>query len=90
MTFIKIDTQDVLLVQNKTELLIEIGPSDTLTVKAKRTIKSQYEAKDLILSTTRQVLSCDANLAEIYYDVASRLETILSTSNLITDPHYIP
>jgi fatty acid synthase subunit alpha, fungi type len=49
--------------------LIEIGPSDTLTVMAKRTIKSQYAAKDATLSTKRQILSADSDLAEIYYEV---------------------
>lgn len=65
----RIDTQDVLLQQQKTERLVEIGPSDTLTVMAKRTIKSQFEAKDAALSTKRQLLSGDSDLKEIYYDV---------------------
>jgi fatty acid synthase subunit alpha len=59
----------VLLDQRKTERLIEIGPSDTLTVMAKRTIKSKYEDQDATLSRRRQLLSGDADLAQIYYEV---------------------
>jgi len=82
----RIDTQDVLLEQQKTERLIEIGPSDTLTVMAKRTIKSQYEGKDTILSTRRQLLSGDADLSEIYYEVAPQPEVIPSTSSQSAPP----
>lgn len=76
----------MLLEQQKTERLIEIGPSDTLTVMAKRTIKSQYEAKDTALSTKRQLLSGDADLSEIYYEVAPLLEAIPSTSSQSAPP----
>jgi fatty acid synthase subunit alpha, fungi type len=69
LTGSRIDTQDVLLDQQKTERLVEIGPSDTLTVMAKRTIKSKYEAQDATLARRRQLLSGDADLAEIYYEV---------------------
>jgi fatty acid synthase subunit alpha len=69
LTGFRIDTQDVLLDQQMTERLVEIGPSDTLTVMAKRTIKSKYEAQDATLSRRRQLLSGDADLAEIYYEV---------------------
>lgn len=59
----------MLLDQRKTERLIEIGPSDTLTVMAKRTIKSKYEDQDATLSRRRQLLSGDTDLAQIYYEV---------------------
>lgn len=36
---------------------------------AKRTIKSKYAARDAMLSRQRQLLSGDADLAEIYYEV---------------------
>jgi fatty acid synthase subunit alpha len=76
----RIDTQDVLLERQKTERLIEIGPSDTLTVMAKRTLKSQYASKDEALSIRRQLLSGDADLAEIYYEVAPQAEVVPSGS----------
>ena len=85
----RIDTQDVLLDQNKTERLVEIGPSDTLTVMAKRTIKSKYEAQDATLSRQRQLLSGDGDLAEIYYEVdpqASVPEPVSESSNLLNAP----
>jgi fatty acid synthase subunit alpha len=83
----RIDTQDVLLEQQKTERLIEIGPSATLTVMAKRTLKSQYAAKDAALSTKRQLLSGDADLAEIYYEVAP-LSEVAPSSESVPPPPY--
>lgn len=82
-----IDTQDVLLEQQKTERLIEIGPSDTLTVMAKRTIKSQYAAKDAALSIKRQLLSGDTDLAEIYYEVAPQAEVTPSIESSPPPPY---
>jgi fatty acid synthase subunit alpha len=41
---------------------------------AKRTLKSQYAAKDATLSTKRQLLSGDTDLAEICYEVAPEAE----------------
>ena len=74
MTLVRIDTQDVLLEQQKTGRLIEVGLSNNLTIMAKRTVTSQYEAKDATLSIKRQLLSGDGDLAEIYYEVAPQAE----------------
>lgn len=87
-TGLRIDTQDVLLEQQKTERLIEIGPSDTLTVMAKRTLKSQYAAKDAALSTKRQLLSGDADLAEIYYEVTPPAEVVTPSTESVPPPPY--
>lgn len=81
----------MLLEQQKTERLVEIGPSDTLTVMAKRTIKSQYAAKDAALSTTRQLLSGDSDLAEIYYEVDPQPEAApISKESSAPPPPYTP
>jgi len=71
---------------------VEIGPSDTLKVMAKRTIKSQYEAKDAALSTKRQLLSGEGDLAEIYYEVAPQPEAISSSKkeSIVAPPPYTP
>ena len=71
----------MLLGQQKTERLIEIGPSDTLTLMAKRTIKSKYEVEDATLSRRRQLLSGDTDIAEIYYEVDPQSSGSGNTSN---------
>ncbi|KAH8585661.1 putative 3-oxoacyl-synthase [Bisporella sp. PMI_857] len=87
-----IDTQEVLLEQQQTERLIEIGPSDTLTVMAKRTIKSQYQERDSTLSIKRQLLSGDSDLAEIYYEVDSQPEIVApkEKAHIAPPPPYTP
>ena len=87
LTGSRIDTQDVLLDQQKTERLVEIGPSDTLTVMAKRTIKSKYEAQDATLTRRRQLLSGDADLAEIYYEVDPQPAAAEQSSNDCPPPY---
>ena len=69
LTLARIDTQDVLLGEQNTERIIEIGPSDTLTVMAKRTISTHYQERDSALSIKRQLLSGESNTAEIYYEL---------------------
>ena len=64
-----IETQDVILGENKTERIVEIGPADTLGVMAKRTLASKYEASDAALSLQRQILCYNKDAKEIYYDV---------------------
>jgi len=57
---------------------------------AKRTINSQYQDKDAALSTTRQILSGDTDLAEIYYDVAPYRAEIPSSNDSVPPPPYTP
>ncbi|KAI9721035.1 MAG: hypothetical protein M1812_002515 [Candelaria pacifica] len=64
-----IETQDVILADQKSERLVEIGPADTLGVMAKRTLASKYEAYDAALSVQRQILCYNKDAKEIYYDV---------------------
>lgn len=64
-----IETQDVVLGENKTERIVEIGPADTLGVMAKRTLASKYEAHDAALSVQRQILCYNKDAKDIYYDV---------------------
>ena len=62
-----IETQDVFLKDNKTERVVEIGPSPTLAGMASRTIKAKYESFDAALSLQRQVLCYSKDAKEIYY-----------------------
>jgi fatty acid synthase subunit alpha len=64
-----IETQDVILGENTTERIVEIGPADTLGVMAKRTLASKYEAHDAALSLQRQILCYNKDAKDIYYDV---------------------
>lgn len=64
-----IETQDVILGENKTERIVEIGPADTLGGMAKRTLASKYEAYDAALSVQRQILCYNKDAKDIYYDV---------------------
>ncbi|KAF2422742.1 fatty acid synthase subunit alpha [Tothia fuscella] len=64
-----IETQDVILGENSTERIVEVGPADTLGVMAKRTLASKYEAHDAALSLQRQILCYNKDPKDIYYDV---------------------
>ncbi|THC97468.1 hypothetical protein EYZ11_003056 [Aspergillus tanneri] len=64
-----IETQDVILAEQRTERIVEIGPADTLGGMARRTIASKYEAYDAATSVQRQILCYNKDAKEIYYDV---------------------
>lgn len=64
-----IETQDVILADQLTERIVEIGPADTLGGMAKRTLASKYEAYDAAKSVQRQILCYSKDAKEIYYDV---------------------
>ena len=63
-----IETQDVILADNRTERIVEIGPADTLGNMARRTLTSKYEAYDAATSVQRQILCYNKDAKEIYYD----------------------
>lgn len=67
LTHGRIDTQDVLLRQQKKERVVEIGPSNTLTVMAKRTVASQLRDHDDAQWIRRDLLSCEDDAEEIYF-----------------------
>ncbi|KAL9100121.1 MAG: hypothetical protein Q9163_004464 [Psora crenata] len=62
-----IETQDVILADQLTERIVEIGPADTLGGMAKRTLASKYEAYDAAKSIQRQILCYNKDAKEIYY-----------------------
>ncbi|KAL2215255.1 3-oxoacyl-synthase [Thermoascus aurantiacus ATCC 26904] len=64
-----IETQDVILGEKRTERIVEIGPADTLSGMARRTLASKYEAYDAATSVQRQILCYSKDAKEIYYDV---------------------
>ena len=64
-----IESQDVILAENRTERIVEIGPANTLGNMARRTLTSKYEAYDAATSVQRQILCYGKDSDEIYYDV---------------------
>ena len=64
-----IETQDVVLAEQRTERIVEIGPANTLGGMARRTLASKYEAYDAATSVQRQILCYNKDAKEIYYDV---------------------
>lgn len=64
-----IETQDVILAEQRTERIVEIGPADTLGGMARRTLASKYDAYDAATSVQRQILCYNKDAKEIYYDV---------------------
>ena len=64
-----IETQDVVLGDQATERIVEIGPADTLAGMARRTLNTKYEAHDAALSLQRQILCSSKDAKDIYYDV---------------------
>ena len=64
-----IETQDVILADQLTERIVEVGPADTLGGMAKRTLASKYEAYDAAKSVQRQILCYNKDAKEIYYDI---------------------
>ena len=64
-----IETQDVILAEQTTERIVEVGPADTLGGMAKRTIAAKYEAYDAARSIQRQILCYNKDAKDIYYAV---------------------
>ncbi|KAI9713283.1 MAG: 3-oxoacyl-[acyl-carrier-protein] synthase [Chrysothrix sp. TS-e1954] len=64
-----IETQDVILAEQTTERIVEVGPADTLGGMAKRTIAAKYEAYDSARSIQRQILCYNKDAKDIYYAV---------------------
>ena len=57
----------MLFVQQKIERLIEVGPSDTLTSMAKKTLAAQHEKHDAFVSSRRKLLYYKKDQREIRY-----------------------
>jgi len=68
MLFNRIETQDVLFKQKRTERIIEIGPANTLVSMAKRTLASRYRQTDSARYIKRKLLSYENNVQEICYE----------------------
>ncbi|RAH54471.1 fatty acid synthase subunit alpha [Aspergillus piperis CBS 112811] len=63
-----IETQDVVLQEQKVDRLIEIGPAETLLGMIKKTLAAKYQVHDAALAIERDIWSHKKNAREIYYE----------------------
>ncbi|KAK4139720.1 uncharacterized protein C8A04DRAFT_32793 [Dichotomopilus funicola] len=63
-----IKTQDAILGEFATERLVEIGPAETLTNMASKTVNQDYSFQDVALGVQRELLSYNRDAPAIYYD----------------------
>ncbi|PYH65948.1 fatty acid synthase subunit alpha [Aspergillus vadensis CBS 113365] len=63
-----IETQDVVLQEQKVDRLIEIGPAETLLGMIKKTLAAKYQVHDAALAIEREIWSHKKNAREIYYE----------------------
>lgn len=78
----RVETQDVIICQQKTERVIEIGPGDTLIAMARRTTNSKYQSHDAAHAIRRQLLCYKADAEEIYYSACPSKEELEPASGL--------
>ena len=71
----------MLLVQQKIERLIEIGPSDTLTSMAKKTLAAQPEKHDALVSSRKKLFSYKKDRREIRYETDTPPERVPSPNS---------
>lgn len=64
----RIKTQDAILGEFATERLVEIGPAETLTNMASKTVNQDYSFQDVALGVQRELLSYNRDAPAIYYD----------------------
>ncbi|KAK4153963.1 hypothetical protein C8A00DRAFT_33295 [Chaetomidium leptoderma] len=63
-----IKTQNAILGEFATERLVEIGPAETLTNMASKTVDADYRFQDVALGLQRELLSYNRDAHAIYYD----------------------
>lgn len=68
----RIKTQDAILGKFATERLVEIGPAETLTNMASKTLDADYRFQDVALGVQREVLSYNRDAQAIYYDTSNQ------------------
>ena len=71
----------MLLVQQKIERLIEIGPSDTLTSMAKKTLAAQREKHDALVLSRKKLLYYKKDRHEIQYETDTPPTQVASPSS---------
>ena len=60
---------------------MEIGPAETLTNMASKTVDADYRVQDLALGVQRELLSYNRNVNAIYYDNPDQESAALVTTN---------
>ncbi|KAL2267375.1 hypothetical protein VTJ83DRAFT_4652 [Remersonia thermophila] len=75
-----IKTQDAIFGELGTERLVEIGPAETLTNMAKRTVEADYKVQDVALGVQRELLSYNRDAPAIYHDAPEEQAAPATTS----------
>lgn len=70
----RIEIQDFILEDGKTERVVEVGPSNVLTNMIRRTWDKKYEARDLSRNLKRSFLGPQGGLEELYYQTSPSTE----------------
>jgi len=68
----RIKTQDAIFGELATERLVEIGPAETLTNMASRTVDADYRIQDVAQGVQRELLSYNRDAAAIYHDASDQ------------------
>jgi fatty acid synthase subunit alpha len=64
----RIKTQDAIFGELETERLLEIGPAETLTNMASKTVDADYRVRDVAWGVQRELLSYNRDAPAIYHD----------------------
>ncbi|KAL2132505.1 hypothetical protein VTI74DRAFT_3724 [Chaetomium olivicolor] len=80
-----IKTQDAIFHDLDTERLVEIGPAETLTNMASKTLNAEYKFRDVALGMQRELLSYNRDAASIYYDAPDQIPSTTETSPNVPD-----
>jgi fatty acid synthase subunit alpha len=64
----RIKTQDAIFGELATERLLEIGPAETLTNMASKTVDADYRVRDVAWGVQRELLSYNRDAPAIYHD----------------------
>ncbi|KAL2018207.1 hypothetical protein VTK56DRAFT_1180 [Thermocarpiscus australiensis] len=81
----RIKTQDAILGEFATERLVEIGPAETLTNMASKTVNADYSFQDVALGLQRELLSYNRDAPAIYYDAPGEKETAAAAAATTTN-----
>lgn len=81
-----IDTQDVILNQMGCERTVEVGPSSTLTIMAKRTVAAKFKDTDEAMWFCRELLLTEQDYSAIAFENAESVKQPypLATSKNLT------
>lgn len=82
----RIKTQDAIFGDLSTERLVEIGPAETLTNMASKTVDADYKVQDVAQGVQRELLSYNRDAPAIYHDADEEPTASITTSAAVAVP----